>query len=337
MTAKIVDVVIIGGGPAGLYAAFYGGLREMSVTILEAQEQLGGKLSFYPEKFVWDIGALPPTKGKQIKDNLIAQAKTFEPTIFTDTKVNTIVKKNDLFYVIDEKQAVYPCRAVLFAIGGGIVTPIQLDIPIEKNAQSNIHYTFPEHSQIYGQKIIVTGGGNAALDYANECLSLGCEVSLVYRGKHLKALEKNVSRFIQNGGHLHLEHTIASVSKDQDQLKIAVKENNKIFYCDHLIVQYGHTRDSRLLKDLSFDFMKEDDFYLYCQQPTLTNVPGIFAAGDIHRSVGKLGLLAGAFQDGASSMNQIKSYLSPESPDFGVVSSHNHKFDDKNQKLATNL
>lgn len=333
MNETISDVVIIGGGPAGLYASFYGGLRGLNVTLLEVSEELGGKLNFYPEKFVWDVGALPPTKGKQIKQNLIDQASTFGAALLTNTKVTGIGSEAGHFTVTAAKRQVYSCRAILFATGGGIVTPVQLDVPIARDCRARIHYVFPNQQLIQNKKVVVTGGGNSAVDYANDCLKLGCEVTLLYRGNTLKAHEAAVAQFIKNGGHLLLEQTIRTIHSEGKAMLLELSEADRLLSCDHLIVQYGHQHERSLLSKLPFDFATEDDTFFHCEQATITNVPGIFAAGDVHRSASKLRLLAGAFQDGAYSINQIKTYLTPESPDYGKVSSHNPLFAEKNQQL----
>lgn len=330
---KLTDIVIIGGGPAGLYAAFYAGLRDMRVTVLEAQDKLGGKLNFYPEKFVWDVGALPPSKGETIRQNLINQALMFDATIFTNTKVIEIKQKEQLFYVKDSKEQVHPCRAVLFAIGGGVVSPKKIESFIHEDVQQNIHYTFPSYQKMKGQKIVVSGGGDAAVDYANECLKIADEVILIYRGSKLKAHEASVQLFKRNGGEIFLESEIKEIQKGtRHAMRISLK-NETLLEADHLFVQHGHDRDSSLLERLDFPLKKEENFYFFCEEPTKTSVEGMFAAGDIQFSKGKLYLLAGAFQDAATSINQIKQYLEPKSNRYAMVSSHNHKFDSKNEEL----
>ncbi|MGM0125359.1 ferredoxin/flavodoxin-NADP+ reductase [Enterococcus sp. AZ194] len=330
---KQVDLVIIGGGPAGLYGAFYAGLRDISVTLLEAQEELGGKLNFYPEKFVWDVGGLPPTKGKIIRENLIQQATTFEATIYTKAKAVQIKQEEQLFYVEDATGRIHPCRAILFAIGGGIVSPTKLELVISEELQSAIHYTFPSQKELRGKQILVSGGGDAAVDYANDCLKYAHQVKLIYRGNKLKAHETAIRNFQTNGGEILLNSEIHQIDKSHSgQLRLQLK-NQMMLEADHLLVQHGHERDSSFLETLEFSFAKEQDFYFSCEEPTKTNVEGIYAAGDIQFSKGKLYLLAGAFQDAATSINQIKQYLAPESSNYAMVSSHNHKFDQRNDAL----
>ncbi|MEG0293583.1 NAD(P)/FAD-dependent oxidoreductase [Enterococcus sp.] len=333
MTQSMVDVVIIGGGPAGLYAAFYAGLRDLTVTVLEAQDELGGKINFYPEKFVWDVGALPATRGIDVRTNLIQQAQTFNANFYTSSKAVEITKEKNIFYVEDEHGRIHPGRTVLFAIGGGIISPKKLTVPIDTAVQNHVYYAFPDYHLLKNTHIIVSGGGDGAVDYANECLKFTDTVTIIYRGEKLKAHEASITFFKNNGGKIILSSDIRAIHKSPTQRMELILDNHTTLTGDHLLVQHGHNRDSSFLDKLALEFNKEQDFYLACDEPTITNIPGCFAAGDIQFSKGKVYLLAGAFQEAALSINQIKRYLDPESYEHGMVSSHNEKFDDLNQAL----
>lgn len=91
------DVIVIGGGPAGLYSAFYSGLRNMKTKLIESQPFLGGKLNLYPEKMIWDAGGQPPILCQDFKQQIIQQGLTFEPTILLNTKVDFIDQVGDIF------------------------------------------------------------------------------------------------------------------------------------------------------------------------------------------------------------------------------------------------
>lgn len=333
MTQEIVDVLIIGGGPAGLYAAFYAGLRDLTVTVVEAQAELGGKINFYPEKFVWDVGALPATRGIDIRNQLIQQAQTFHANFYTSSKVTGITKNGSIFSVEDEQGRTHLGRTILFAIGGGIVSPKKLAVPIEAAIEEQVHYHFPDYRLLKNTHIVISGGSDGAIDYANECLKFTKDVTIVYRGEKLKAHEASVLAFKKNGGKIMLASTIQEIYQETTQRMAIVLENQATIVADHLLVQHGHDRDSSLLDSLPFAFNREENFYLACDEPTITNIPGCFAAGDIQYSKGKVYLLVGAFQEAAHSVNQIKQFLDPESYGYGMVSSHNEKFDELNQAL----
>lgn len=339
--STIMDVLIIGGGPTGLYASFYAGLRDISVAIFEAQAELGGKINFYPEKMVWDVGALPPTKGKKVKEQLIEQAKLFNPTVYTKTKIVALTKENDLFYAEDDLGRTHVGRTVLVCIGGGVVSPQKLPCFIHNNVDDFIHYQFPDQQAINGKHLVISGGGDAAVDYAIEAASYGAKVTLCYRGEHLKAHEAQVKKLNTEGIHVIMNHTIDGVNQADTFNMILTLKNSQTqeridYLCDHLLIQHGYDRDSALLDRVSFDLAKHEDFYLNCDIPTKTSHPGVFAAGDIHYFAGKVNLLAGAFQDAAQAINQIKHYLDPASVPQAMVSSHNEKFCEMNHQLLVN-
>lgn len=339
--STIMDVLIIGGGPTGLYASFYAGLRDLSVAIFEAQAELGGKISFYPEKMVWDVGALPPTKGKKVKEQLIEQAKLFNPTVYTKTKIVALTKENDLFYAEDDLGRTHIGRTVLVCIGGGVVSPQKLPCFIHNNVDDFIHYQFPDQQAINGKHLVISGGGDAAVDYAIEAASYGAKVTLCYRGEQLKAHEAQVKKLTTEGIHVVMNHTIDGVNQADTFNMILTLKNSQTkeridYLCDHLLIQHGYDRDSALLDRVSFDLAKHEDFYLNCEIPTKTSHPGVFAAGDIHYFAGKVNLLAGAFQDAAQAINQIKHYLDPASVPQAMVSSHNEKFSEMNHQLLVN-
>lgn len=329
---EVFDCLIIGGGPAGLYASFYAGLRDLKVAILEAQEQLGGKLQFYPEKMVWDVGAMPPTKGKQITQNLIEQATLFKPSIYLNTKITHIQKQNDYFQLTAQDGQTFLGKSILLCIGGGIYQPKRLQCEIEATANKKIYAHFPNPSQLKGKTLLVSGGGNSAADYALEALHYQADVKLCYRGTKLKAHEAQIKQFTQAGGQILLNHTISAVHWVNQQLQISFTNQQPVF-CDYLLVQHGYHHEGSLLKHGGIDFHLQEQGLLDCPHPSLTNQPGIFAAGDVQHFKGKVNLLAGAFQDAAYAVNQIKVYLDHTSQPFEMVSSHNHKFDQKNQSL----
>lgn len=334
----IYDVLIIGGGPAGLYASFYAGLRDLSVALFEAQAELGGKLNFYPEKMVWDVGALPPTKGKKVNDYLQEQANLFEPTIHTNTTIKTWEEQDGLFVLRDQDGTCYYGKTLLIAIGGGVISPQQLSCPVDATITSHIHYEFPNQQAIFGKKMVVSGGGDAAVDYAIEAQSYGAKVTLCYRGENLKAHESQVKKLAALGIDVYTNQTIVGIAKGEEttmvlQLQSKYGEPTTAFSCDHLLVQHGYDRDTSLLEQESITLDRYSDFYLHCLFPTKTSAEGIFAAGDIHYFDGKVNLLAGAFQDAALAVNQIKQYIDPKSPAYGMVSSHNKKFHERNQEL----
>lgn len=123
------DVTIIGGGPAGLFASFYSGLRGMSVRIIDVQDKLGGKMQVYPEKIIWDIGGVAPKPCHEVIKDMIQQGLHFNPKVNLNERVIDIRKIDERHFEIEtEEGQVYHSKAVIFAIGGGIINPKLLKI-----------------------------------------------------------------------------------------------------------------------------------------------------------------------------------------------------------------
>lgn len=126
------DVTIIGGGPAGLFASFYSGLRGMSVRIIDVQDKLGGKMQIYPEKIIWDIGGVAPKPCYQIIEDMIEQGLHFNPKVNLNERVTDIRKVSERHFEIETSEGhIYESKAVIFAIGGGIINQNRLILKVQ--------------------------------------------------------------------------------------------------------------------------------------------------------------------------------------------------------------
>lgn len=341
---NLYDVTIIGGGPAGLYSAFYSGLRGLKTKLIESQEQLGGKVLLYPEKLIWDIGGHPPILGEQFVKQLIAQAKTFEPTMLTGTKVDFIERQGDLFVIHTAQGDKHYSKTVLLAVGGGIINPQKLTLEgAEKYEMSNLHYTVQSYKRFVDKDIIISGGGNAALDWAVELSPLAKNVTVVYRKDTLSAHEATIQEALDAGVQIECNTTITKLSANTDKtaIQFVTCENSRTNQSytrqiDEVIVSHGYNREASLSFDEAIAIPKKDDYYFEGKATGETAQPGIFAAGDILSFEGKIHLLLGTFQDAANAVNSIKTYLEPTAHRHAVVSSHNEVFKEKNRSIIEN-
>ncbi|MFJ7951672.1 NAD(P)/FAD-dependent oxidoreductase [Lysinibacillus sp. NPDC096418] len=337
----IYDVTIIGGGPAGLYSAFYSGLRGLKTKLIESQEQLGGKVLLYPEKLIWDIGGHPPVLGEQFVKQLITQAKTFDPSILTGTKVDFIERKNDIFALHTNLGEIHYSKTVLLAIGGGIINPQKLTLEgAEKYEMTNLHYTVQSLQRFLGKDIIISGGGNAALDWAVELQAIAHSVTVVYRNETLSAHEATIQEALDAGVKIECNTSITKLTANTDKtaIQLVTCENSltKQSYTrqiDEIIVSHGYNREASLAFEPSIAIPKKDNYYFEGKATGETAQPGIFAAGDILTFEGKIHLLLGTFQDAANAVNSIKTYLEPTAHRNAVVSSHNEAFKAKNRSI----
>lgn len=335
---ELYDLTIIGGGPAGLFAAFYAGLREMKVKIIEAQPRLGGKVHVYPEKMIWDIGGLTPTSGTQLIKQTVGQGLTFEPTVALNQVVNKLIKNDEnIFELKTNKNNIHYSKAIILAIGGGIIDPKKLNI---ENASlyegGNLYYNVPSILEFKGKNILISGGGSSAVDWANTIAPIAKKVILVYRGEKLKAHETDITKLYTNKVEYFAKTEIKELIGDKQQVNHVGIVNNQTnetdtIAVDAILINHGYERNQSLLENSELDVQLKDDYYIQGTTMGESNIPGLYAAGDILSYGGKLQLIAGAFQDAANAVNGVKRYIDPDAQEVAFVSSHNSLFAEKNK------
>jgi ferredoxin/flavodoxin---NADP+ reductase len=336
---ELFDVTIIGGGPAGLYSAFYSGLRNMKTKIIEVQPILGGKVNTYPEKVLWDVGGLPPMQAHQFVQNLINQANTFLPTICLNTKVEQIKKQDGIFVISTNLGEVHYSKTIIIAVGGGILNPIKLEISgAEKYEMANLHYTILGLERFRNKKVLVSGGGNGAIDWAVELLNVAKEVVVIYRKEQLTAHESQVEKLKEHGVQIMLNaeiHTLVSNDNKTAIEQVIISQNGENYplQVDDVLICHGYNREVSLMFADDIQPLRKDDYYLVGQGQCKTSVPGIYGAGDIISYDDKVGLLVGTFQDAVLAVNTAKMYIDPQADQYAMVSSHNEKFIEKNKEL----
>mgnify|MGYP001438188729 CR=1 FL=1 len=340
--SEIYDVTIIGSGPAGLYSAFYSGLRSMKTKIIEFQPKLGGKIHVYPQKMIWDIGGLPPVSGEKLIEQLVAQGLTFNPTVILNEKVTNIEQNEpNLFVLHTESGKKHYSKTVIIAIGAGILKPKVLQVENASLYESaNLHYTVPSLNHFKDKTVIISGGGNAAVDWAVELLPYVKQLYFTYRNDSLKAheaqvelLESSSARCFFNASITKLHGDFQKINIESVELTNHLTEEITTLPVDDVIVSHGYERESELLNQCTLDIKRVQDYYIAGTAKSQSSVEGIYAAGDILMYDGKVGLIAGTFQDAINAVNRAKQFIQPDASDYAMVSSHNDLFKEKNKAL----
>lgn len=346
MERDVFDVTIIGGGPAGLYAAFYSGLREMKTKIIEYQTVLGGKVNVYMEKMIWDVGGLTPVTGEQLVKQLIEQGLTFDPEVVLGEKVMSISQGEDKTFTLHTSSGrEHYSKTVMLAIGSGILKPTKLEIEgAERFEVANLHYTVKSLSRFRGKTVLISGGGNTAVDWANELEPIAKQVYLTYRKDALKGHEAEVSKLMQSSVTCLLNTSIEKLiaAPGEEAIRSVLLRNNDDgstaeLPVDEVIINHGYEIDKDLLENSSVKIEMKDAYSIAGSVMSETNVPGIYAIGDILAHEGKLHLIAGAFHDAGNAVNRAKQYITPEAKSYGMVSSHNEVFAERNRELKQQL
>ena len=191
---KVFDVTIIGGGPVGLFTAFYAGMRKMSVNIIESLPQLGGQLSaLYPEKYIYDIAGFPKISGQELIDNLIKQMHQFEPTITLEQDVQQVEKQEDGIFKLTTNRAIHFSKTIIITAGNGAFQPKKLNLETaEKFEGKNLHYFIKDLNQFAGKNVQIFGGGDSAVDWSLMLEPIAKKVTLVHRRDKFRAHEASV-------------------------------------------------------------------------------------------------------------------------------------------------
>lgn len=340
---ELFDITIIGAGPAGLYSAFYSGLREMKTKIIEAHPYLGGKMNVYQDKIVWDIGGVAPKPARLIMEDLIQQAQVFHPTVVKNQQIMTITKEDDQFILQAKSGEKHYTKTILLATGYGIVTPKKLILKAGKPIEAkNVYYHVKAMQDWQRKRLVISGGSDSALEWALFLQELGAQVTLVYRKSQseLKAHEATITKLIKNQIECYFETEIEDISMDAegDFVKIVHLVNRKTnekhnVEVEGLVVSHGFESKNPLLQQGVLGIELMDEYYVAATSKGEANVPGIFVAGDLAQYQGKVHLLAGVFQDAINAVNAAKKYVSPKAHERGYVSSHNQLFEEKNKKI----
>jgi len=311
----VVDVAIIGGGPAGLFAAFYGGMRKMSVSLIESMPQLGGQLAaLYPEKYIYDVAGFPKVTAQELVDNLKTQLELFKPNVYLEEKVAKLTKLEERLFEIVTDNGVHHARAVIIAAGVGAFEPRKLELPeAAAYEKANLHYFVSDLEKFRGQKVLLSGGGDSALDWALMLEPIAEKVTLVHRRDKFRAHEHSVELLKQSRVNvvtpteitaLHGEGAISRVSLT-DVKSGEVTEHE----VDAVIINFGFVSSLGPIAEWGFEI---DGGSIVVDSRMETSIPGIFAAGDITTYPGKLKLIAVGFGEAPTAINNAKVYIDPD-------------------------
>lgn len=311
---EITDILIIGGGPAGMFAAFYGGMRQASVKIIECMPQLGGQLAaLYPEKYIYDVAGFPKVRAQELVDSLAEQMKHFPLTICLEEQVMRVTKKEERLFEVVTDVATHYCRAIIITAGVGAFQPRRLELPeASKYEKKNLHY-FVNNLQIFAkQKVLISGGGDSAVDWALMLEPIAEKVTLIHRRDKFRAHEHSVENLMNSTiqvltpkeitylhGHNKIEKVTLEDCKSGEKFDMDV---------DAVIVNFGFVSSLGPIAEWGFEI---DNGSIIVDSRMETSIPGIFAAGDVTTYPGKLKLIAVGFGEAPTAVNNAKVYIDP--------------------------
>lgn len=314
---EIIDITIIGGGPVGLFATFYAGLRGMTVKIIESLSELGGQPAIlYPEKVIYDIPAYPAITAGQLSENLIKQVERFEDrtTVCLKEEVQTFEKVDGLFHIKTDK-AEHWSRAIIIACGNGAFAPRPLGLADEElYADNNLFYHVRNMEDFIGKHVVICGGGDSAVDWANMLEPIAASVTVVHRRDNFRAHEHSVEMMEASSVKRMTPYVPLAISGENGQaksLKIQkVKGEEEIdLPLDALIVSFGFSTNNKNLRNWHLDYKRNR----ICVDSLLqTSQEGIYAIGDVADYPGKADLIATGFGEAPMAVNEAIKFIYPE-------------------------
>jgi thioredoxin reductase (NADPH) len=314
------DVLIIGAGPCGLFAVFELGLLDMKTHLIDILDKIGGQCAeLYPEKPIYDIPGIPMVTGQGITDALMEQIKPFHPTFHLNEMVETIEKIGDpLFRVKTDADKVFEAKVVVISAGGGSFQPKRPPVPgIEAYEGTSVFYAVRKMEQFRDKSILIVGGGDSALDWTLNLHPVAKRITLLHRRDDFRAAPHSVEqmRKLVADGKMDLKiGQVTGLEGTNGQLAGAhVKGNDNAVSkvdCDTMLPFFGLTM--KLGPVAKWGVALDNNLVPVDTAAFETNIPGIFAIGDINTYPGKLKLILCGFHEGALMAQKAHRYVFPD-------------------------
>ncbi len=317
------DVAIIGAGPAGLFAVFELGLLDMKAHLIDILPKIGGQCAeLYPEKPIYDIPGFPVISGQGLVDNLVKQIEPFGPTFHLGEMVESLevlgTAEHPKFLVKTDAGKSIEAKVVMVAAGGGSFQPKKPPIPgIDAYEGRSVFYAVRKMEQFRDRRVVIVGGGDSALDWVLNLQPIAKRVTLIHRRDAFRAAPHSVNAMralVAEGKMDFILGQVTGLKGESAQLSALTirKEDgtNVDCECDDLLPFFGLTMKLGPIADWGLNL--HENLIPTDTEKFETNVPGIFAIGDIIAYPGKLKLILSGFHEGALAAQKAHRYVYPD-------------------------
>ncbi len=315
------DIAVIGAGPVGLFAIFEAGLLKMRCHLIDYLPQVGGQLSeIYPKKPIYDIPGYPSVLAQELVDNLMEQAKPFHPSFTLGERIESLEKRGEADFLLTTNMGtIIEAKVIVIAGGLGCFEPRK---PAVENLESfengkGVNYMILDPEKYRDQKMVIAGGGDSALDWTIYLAEVCSELTLIHRSESFRGAPDSVSKVMalaESGKiNLVLNSNLHAVYGGDKLEKVEIVQNRtmekSIVDADHLIPLFGLSPKLGPIESWNLNINKSaievntDDYS--------TNIPGIYAIGDINTYPNKLKLILCGFHEAALMSHSAYSYMNP--------------------------
>lgn len=313
------DVVIIGGGPVGLFAVFELGLLDLKCHVIDILDRPGGQCAeLYPEKPIYDIPGYPVITGQELTDNLLKQIEPFAPEFHFSRMVTQIEKQDDgSFLVHTDMDDTFACKVVVIAAGGGSFQPKRPPVDgVEAYEGKSVFYSVRRMEDFRDQDLVIVGGGDSALDWTLNLQPLARSLTLVHRRDQFRAAPSSVGEMrnlVADGRMNLLIGQISGLEGEDGQLsavRFKTSDGEQSVAATRLLPFFGLTMKLGPVADWGIEL--NDNLISVDTEKFETSVPGIFAVGDINHYAGKLKLILSGFHETALMAQAAKKIINPD-------------------------
>ncbi len=326
----IYDFTIIGGGPTGLFAAFYAGMRGMRTKIVDSLAELGGQLTaLYPDKYIYDVAGFPKVKSRDLVDDLVEQATQFHPTVCLEERVTELKAIEGGYVLLGDRGIEHRTKTVLITAGVGAFAPRKIeDASLARFEGHGLHYVLPGLEPFRDKRVLLLGGGDSAVDWALHLEPLAKELTLIHRRDKFRAHEDSVKKLHESRCRVVKFHELRTLQGDARVERAVIFDNRTqeetVLEVDEVVVNFGFVANLGPIKTWGLEIKGNS---IVVSQKMETNLPGIFAAGDIVTYPGKLKLIATGFGEGTMAVCAAKLVVDPTARYFPGHSSESTTFE----------
>ena len=309
---KSVDLLIVGAGPVGLFGAYYAGVRLMKTAVTDSLEEPGGQITaMYPEKAIFDVAGFPAIRGRELVEQLVAQAAPFSPDYVLGHQAVGLERGDGKFAVTTSNGLRIETRAIVITGGIGTFTPRPLPAGQEYIGRGVVHFV-PDPAVYEGQNVVVVGGGDSALDWALMLEPIAKSVTLVHRRAQFRAHPHSVELLKDSSVQILTDAQIHGLAGDASLTEAHVNVAGEVrqLPCDKLVAALGFTANLGPLLEWGIELVGKR--HIAVDTKGATSVPGVYAAGDIVDYDGKVRLIATGFGEVATAVNNAAAYLNPD-------------------------
>ncbi|WP_316150760.1 NAD(P)/FAD-dependent oxidoreductase [Cupriavidus sp. BIC8F] len=315
-----IDALIVGAGPVGLFQVFELGLLEIKAHVIDSLKVVGGQcVELYPDKPIYDIPAVPICTGQELTDNLLKQIEPFEPTFHLGQEVAVVERREDgRFFVETSLGTRFITKTIFIAAGVGSFQPRTLKVEgIDKFDGKQLFYRVKDPSRFHGRNLVIIGGGDSALDWTLDLVGKAESVVMIHRRDGFRAAPASVAKMKELCEQMEMQFLVGQVGgyEEKDGVLTEIKVTGadgvtRRMPVDDLLVFFGLSPKLGPIAEWGLDLERKQ--IKVDTEKFETNIPGIFAVGDINTYPGKKKLILSGFHEAALAAFGAAPYIFPE-------------------------